>query len=105
MYGSAYFADANNIEDAQIVATTYKAPRGSVDKKLIDKIQKLRADGFGTNLVKKNTAIVRGGIIGGVLFAGGAMYFKKNILGAAILGISVGSLGGFVYGKVVSKEK
>ncbi|NJL73920.1 MAG: hypothetical protein HC892_01605 [Saprospiraceae bacterium] len=103
MYGSLYFADANNIEDAQIVAS-YKAPKGSVNRKLIDKINNLRSGGFGINLVKKNTFIVRGGIIGAVIFAGMAMYFKKNILGSAIIGVSVGSVGGFAYSKIVSKQ-
>ena len=61
----------------------------------------MRATGYGTNLMQKNTFAVRGAIVGGVLGAGSAMFFKRSVWGFSIMGILLGSVAGFGIGKII----
>ena len=102
MYGSSYFAA--NVEDATIVSQTYKSPIAAYDKDLLEKIKKLRSEGYGKTLLQKNTYVVRGGLIGGIVMAGVAMIFRKNIWGLAIIGIAGGGVVGHFVGNSLTKN-
>ena len=103
MYGT-YLNNNSNIEEAKVVAQTYRAPRNAYDSSVISKIKDLRADGYGKSLMQKSTYAVRGGIVGGVVFAGGAMFFKRNVWGFSILGIMAGTVTGYFVGKLITKK-
>lgn len=102
MYGILHFS--SNAEDATIVSQTYKPPIASYDKGLLDKIKKLRSSGYGKTLLEKNTYVVRGGLVGGVIMAGIAMIFKKNIWGLVIIGIAGGGIVGHFVGNSITKS-
>lgn len=104
MYGNGYLA-ATSIEDANVVAETFRSPKGSFNKSLLEKVKKIHNGNFVGSMLKKNTYIVRGGLIGGVCFAMLAVIRKRGIVGHSIIGIVVGSLVGGVIGNVAINNK
>jgi uncharacterized membrane protein len=104
MYNSGYFA-ATDIEDAKIVSQTYRSPILAYDKDLISKIKKLRSGGYGKSLLQKNSYVVRGALVGGVILVGFGMFFKKNIWGMAIIGLASGSVAGHFVGNFIENKK
>jgi hypothetical protein len=71
----------------------------------IKKMEDLKNGNYSSFSITKNKYTVKGGVIGAVAGIAMAMYFKKSIFAAALLGTIAGMLTGNIVGNIILKIK
>ena len=94
-----------DIDEAKIVSQPIRLPKGKYPKDLLNKLHNLTGPNYGTNLISKSKYTVRGSFIGLAVGAGIAMYFKKSIIGGAVLGGMGGTFVGYQIGNYIQKQQ